>query len=104
MHTTTPPVPAPLPYSPAAILSYIVASEPLVYRNTDAGWEGPFVFEVVLGLLFYDLVAMHIRENVALVVVTHRGASFVRNRWNDEEIVDACRRLRWAARGSMVAQ
>jgi hypothetical protein len=102
MHTTT--TPAPLPYSPAAILSHIVASEPLVYRDTDAGWAGTFAFEIVLGLLFYDLVAMHIQGNVALVVVTHRGASFVRNQWNDEEIVDACRRLRWAARGSMVTQ
>lgn len=111
MQTTTLPIPdapqyAMLPFSPAAVLAHIVANEPLTYTETSAGrMEGnPFAFEVVLGLLFYELVAIHHSGNAALVVVTGRGESFVRNKWNDQEIVDACRRLRWEARGSMVVQ
>ena len=108
MQTTTHDAPkyAMLSFSPADVLTHIVANEPLAYTQTSAGrWEGnPFAFEVVLGLLFYDLVALHYSGNVALVVVTHRGESFVRNKWNDQEIVDACRRLRKEAQGSMVVQ
>lgn len=90
------------PFSPALVLAFIRDHEPVTFRETAQHWVGPFPFEAALGLLCYGLVAIHYHGGLARVVVTSRGATFSYNRWDDGEIVEACRRLRMETAGSMV--
>lgn len=91
-----------LNFSPAKVLRYIHEYQPVLFEEAGHDWSGPFPFEIVLALLFYDLVVVHHNEGVARVITTARGATFLYNMWDDQQIVAACRRLRMETAGSLV--
>lgn len=77
-------------YSPALVLAYIQAHEPVRF----IGDVGPFPFNVALSLLVFHLVVMHSNDGVTSVVVTGRGACIIEVGMDDADIVEVCRNLR----------